>query len=477
MMKSLRFTLLSMLMMLCGTMTAQTVFDFDTDGMTLLGLPGESSNDSQDGDITEPRTATVGAFDVTVSAAVEGQKTPNRLWNRTPKLRLYSGTLTIASATEDIKAVEFTLATAASSAKWGADNSASVGTLDASAKTVVKWTGEAREVVISISANTQISKITINGEGSDEPVDPQPGNDNLTGNGTLASPYTPADANTVASQLANGAVSEQDYYIKGKVSTIKYTFSAQYGTATFFISEDGTTEGAQFQCYSVYYLENKAWVDGYTQIAVGDEVIICGKLTNYQGNTPETASKKAYIYSLNGVTKAEGDTPEPTVKEVSVEQALDIINDDLEDSQTTTDTYRVTGFVVGAPDFQRNANGNLYGNVNFDMADEKGGSPVLTVFRAKSFGNEAFTEETISLLKEGDEVVVEGKLQRYVKNDVMTPELSSCYIYSINGKTSGIAQAKMNAQTSGAIYNLQGQRVTTMQRGLYIIDGKKNLVK
>lgn len=126
--------------------------------------------------------------------------------------------------------------------------------------------------------------------------------DTPTGNGTLESPYNPKAAYDVAAALESGAKTENDVYIKGKISSVKYTFSAQYGTATFNISENGTTSGTQLPIYSVLYLGNKAWVDGDTQIAVGDEVIICGKLTNYQGNTPETASKEAYIYSLNGQT-------------------------------------------------------------------------------------------------------------------------------------------------------------------------------
>ena len=101
----------------------------------------------------------------------------------------------------------------------------------------------------------------------------------------------------------NGAEeSPADVYVKGKISSIKYTFSANYGTATFDISDDGTTSGSQFTCYSVYTLGNQPWVEGNTQVAVGDEVVICGKVYKYEGSTPETVSKKAYIYSLNGKT-------------------------------------------------------------------------------------------------------------------------------------------------------------------------------
>ena len=123
-----------------------------------------------------------------------------------------------------------------------------------------------------------------------------------SGTGTLEDPFNvPAVYQWVDENLASGDVTDEDYYFTGIISSIKYTFSAQYGTATFNVSADGTTSETQFTCYSVFYLGNQAWVDGNTQIKVGDEVVICGKLTNYNG-TYETASKKAYIYSLNGIT-------------------------------------------------------------------------------------------------------------------------------------------------------------------------------
>ena len=40
----------------------------------------------------------------------------------------------------------------------------------------------------------------------------------------------------------------------------------------------------------------------WVALAVGDKVVLCGKLTKYK-TTYETSSKKAYLYSLNGKTK------------------------------------------------------------------------------------------------------------------------------------------------------------------------------
>ena len=121
-----------------------------------------------------------------------------------------------------------------------------------------------------------------------------------TGNGTLSSPYNAVAASNVGLGLSVGAQSSQKYYIKGKISSIRYSFSNEYGTATFYISDDGTTAN-QFLVYATFYLENKPWVTGNPQIAIGDEVIIYGNIYNYNG-TPETADKKSYVYSHNGIT-------------------------------------------------------------------------------------------------------------------------------------------------------------------------------
>ena len=93
--------------------------------------------------------------------------------------------------------------------------------------------------------------------------------------------------------------------MKGKISKVVYTFSAQYGTATFWISDDGAFNDdptKDFEAYSVYYFGNKAWEEGNTQIAEGDEVILKGQLTKYK-TTYETSSKKAWVASLNGKTE------------------------------------------------------------------------------------------------------------------------------------------------------------------------------
>ena len=125
--------------------------------------------------------------------------------------------------------------------------------------------------------------------------------------GTLAKPFTPAEANAFVSQMEAGVNSDKDYYIKGKIIEItdKNQFGTQYGNCTFYISDDGTDKADKFYIYRTLYLGNVKYSDdSWVKPKAGDEVIICGKVVNYQGNTPETAQNLSYIYSLNGNTSS-----------------------------------------------------------------------------------------------------------------------------------------------------------------------------
>ena len=129
---------------------------------------------------------------------------------------------------------------------------------------------------------------TSGGETTDEP-------------GTKENPFTSAEANAYGSSLGADEVSEDDCYIKGKVVSIKEQFGTQYGNATFYISEDGSAKD-QFYVYRANYLGNKNYSGESLVLNVGDEVVICGKITNYQGYLPETVQNNAYVVSINGVT-------------------------------------------------------------------------------------------------------------------------------------------------------------------------------
>ena len=140
-----------------------------------------------------------------------------------------------------------------------------------------------------------------------------------TNDGTLEYPYTATEAKALAKSGDTGT-----YYIKGKIKRVVNQFSAGYGTANFWISDDGSAE--TFEGYKIKYIGNVNWVEGNATLNAGDEVIINGTLTKYTpnggGNTiPETSA--GYLVSVNGITKALSiptltATPNNNTKEIAV---------------------------------------------------------------------------------------------------------------------------------------------------------------
>lgn len=99
---------------------------------------------------------------------------------------------------------------------------------------------------------------------------------------------------------------EDKVFVYGKVSSVTYPYDVDHGTATFTISDDGSTTSTTFTCYSLLYFGGLSWIEGFDNVAVGDDVIICGKVKYYEaGAIYETETKEAWLVSLNGQTVAE----------------------------------------------------------------------------------------------------------------------------------------------------------------------------
>ena len=118
--------------------------------------------------------------------------------------------------------------------------------------------------------------------------------------GSVETPFTCAEAIAFVSGLTADEATETEYYIKGKVCAMQENFSYKYGNATFRISDDGTDNGS-FTIFRTKYFEGNGYAGGRVP-NIGDEVVLCGKLINYQGTTPETASNRCRLVSLNNKT-------------------------------------------------------------------------------------------------------------------------------------------------------------------------------
>lgn len=270
--------------------------------------------------------------------------------------------------------------------------------------------------------------------------------DKPSGDGTKDNPYNPAGVVAYLSTLAADTESPNVVYVTGKISEVKATYesSGSYGNANFYISEDGSKTLTQFYVFQTYYLGNKKWKSGQTDVKVGDVVTICGKVVNYKGNTPETVGKgSSYVCTLNGTTEygeGGGDQPEakgkgtledPFNPSAAANAVADLTWTDKDNYQTTDNVY-VKGKISRIADNGTFTEGGTYGNASFYIVED-GTDFEFYVYRTLYLGNKKY-ESGQTDIKVGDEVVIYGKLMNYRGN---TPETvaGSCYLYSLNGQS------------------------------------------
>ncbi|MBO6096303.1 MAG: BACON domain-containing protein, partial [Bacteroidales bacterium] len=271
--------------------------------------------------------------------------------------------------------------------------------------------GNNRNATITFTIGFSRATLTVSQVGPEGEVD--------NGDGTKAKPFNVAGVIDYVTELGADVTSPKNVYVAGKISAISEAYTTQYGNGSFVISDDGETTGPQFTAYRVLYLGNKKFANGDTQIEVGDDVIVYGKVVNYKGNTPETSQNAAFLYSLNGVNKGGdeggggGESAEPQGKG-TLDNPFNVaaaIAKAVETGETATETeYYIKG-KVGTVTDQFNAQ---YGNATFTMVDE-GYSATFTAYRVKYFDNKAWALGGKELAA-GDEVIVCAKIVNFKGN-------------------------------------------------------------
>ncbi len=285
------------------------------------------------------------------------------------------------------------------------------------------------------------------------------------GSGTLEDPYNIAALLKYAATLGAGESSPKQIYFKGKVVSIKeITDATSYGNATFYVSDTGTAQN-QFYVYRCLGLNNKK-VTSTDIIKVGDEVVVCGIITNYNG-TLETASNKAYIYSINGEggNTTGGDTPstvEPKgtgteADPFNVAGVIAYINTLGADVPSDKEVY-IKGKVLA--NNTTAATITSYGNMTFTMVDEGSETPVFTAFQVFGPNKEKFT--SVDQIKTGQTVVVCGKVLNYKGNTPETVGKGASYVVSIdgNGSSTGGGSTEPTNPTTNEGITIDGTTLT-----------------
>ncbi|MBP3252480.1 MAG: hypothetical protein J6M25_07570 [Prevotella sp.] len=290
--------------------------------------------------------------------------------------------------------------------------------------------------------------------------------------GGEGNPFTVAEALAFIATLGDNT---SDYvYVKGIISQIDEV-NLQYGNATYYISDDGTTD-AHLEVYRGRYLDNAGFTEE-DQIRVGDVVVVYGRLVNYHGNIPEFTTG-SYITSITS-----GETPTVTISSVgwatyvpTQNVAFDDITAYIATSVTTTSVRltEVRAVVAGTPLVVSGAPGTYELRVvSADECDDVSAN-LLRVSDGVSATAGVYVlackDQGVGFYKwTGDASLSEGR--------VYLPALSDIGVLPIDDPTGITSLSGDTTSADGGVYSLSGVRVGKMTKGLYIKDGKKIMVK
>jgi hypothetical protein len=487
------FTLLFVAMMsLCGW-AEEVTFDFDNNYQQLFPtLPGVSSNDSHDGDFLNDTTTVLNGVSLTVSAAAEGNKTANRIWSGSPRLRVYSGTLTItAPAGQAITKMVF------DQGKWNDNNTANEGSLSSAG-----WEGNTASVVITIAGNTQLRSIVVTvSDGSDNrtasSIEFAEGYEDRATCGkdekiSLPTAIVKAGDDVIAGAAVTwtlssdslAKISGNDIVIQNGVQgqvTVRADFE---GDATYKPS----TKSYTLTIYKGYLLlsslvedctsSNPKWDNGGEYASywfVSESLVPVNNTVTYANGRYiylTDGTNNMLFYGTNKQNLAQGHVINGDLGEGKLGAFWGKLYryNNLPEFSFTDMEVKIQDSVAVAPKTitvsQLADNVNAYiqiNNAEFVSIDNKNlkfvvGSDSMAVYNQFGVNTDA--------LEVGEIYTLTGMGSVYKETIQMN-------LIDFTTGANNISSMKADALKSDAIYNLQGQRVMATKKGLYIINGKK----
>ena len=277
--------------------------------------------------------------------------------------------------------------------------------------------------------------------------------------------------------------------------------SVKEGTETVTLKFENNSGNARFDNAELYIGESKkapglSWGTASREVTIGSEDNLFPTLTN-ENNLPVTYSSDntevATIDAEGNITLVAVGTANITAEfagndefeagsvsyKLTVKAAVDPTVDITNTPETAYDVAKAIELIAAGQGLETKVyvKGNItkidevstkFGNATFYIGDgaEKTDNDLM-IYRSYTLDNQKFTDE--NQIKVGDEVIMYGLLVDYNG----TKEMKTCYIYSLNGVTTGISNIKAETINDGAVYNVAGQRVNKLSKGINIVNGKK----
>ena len=194
-----------------------------------------------------------------------------------------------------------------------------------------------------------------------------------------------------------------------------------------------------------------------SELTISETTTIKAIAVNEKGKTSSIATATFSIVNTEGRGTVE--SPFSVADAIVVTNALK--------HEGLTPMFYIKGIVIGDITIE-NGQASIYIG---DKADAT--TDLIYVWKTFSLEEQEYVEGDV---KAGDEIVINTNLEIFAGNI----ETWHGYLYSINGQTSkstGIEAITAKKLEKSVIYNLQGVRVDNAQKGLYIINGKKVVMK
>ena len=295
-------------------------------------------------------------------------------------------------------------------------------------------------------------------------------NSNPDAVGTINNPFTVAQV--IAKYDSDGDT--DGVYVKGIVSRLSGTISS--GKQTYFISDDGTTN-TEFEAYLGKGLA-EADFTAETVVAVGDKVVITGDLTKYGTSTYELKANNYLVSMLKPLVAVgtDGWATYITTANVEFEPENAFV---VQSAGTDVVLTPVTQVPSGTP-LVLKGEGKKY------VSTLASAPAAVTNSLAISDGaGEGTTGDYVLGKKNGVAGFYKWSGGNLSVNKVYLPAsvVSTAreflgFSFGDDDETTGVSEIKNQKQSvNGNIFDLQGRKVTNPTKGLYIVNGKKVVIK
>lgn len=293
-------------------------------------------------------------------------------------------------------------------------------------------------------------------------------------------------------ELEKDSYNKEKVRITGIISKID-EISTSYGNATYYISDDGTTDN-QLEVYRGYGLNG----DKFTStgaLHVGDKVVVLGYLTIYNSTKEVNSGSSIERVDCPHVVVTVGATGYATLyygtENLTIPEGVTAYTVTVSGEKAILNAYsgstlaKGTGVVLAAEagtynftktDAETTAADAATGNL-LKGSDEEATTEGGDVYYKLSLDADN-TEGTIGFYygAENGAAFTNGAHKAYLA--LTTAQANGIRAFLLSGdSTTGIRNAATTTNGSEKVYDLQGRRVQNLSKGLYIINGKKVIKK